>query len=98
MSIRNFAMDRKNRSDTGVCIDVGGAIEGIEHQNVFTPLTTMRDWNDVFGFFRSHDAQMAVVAHDAIHGFLREHVQLRYGVAMNIKVPRVPEDLCQSGS
>src|SRR3989442_1403279 len=89
----DLVMDGKDRSNTGVDIDIGRSVQGIEHQNVFAPRAAVRNRNDILGFFGSHDTQVPVVAHCAANGLLRKLVEFLDGFAVNVHLAGFSKNL-----
>src|SRR5437870_11391563 len=89
----DLVMDGKDRSNTGIDIDIGRSVQGIEHQNVFAPRAAVRNRNDILGFFGSHDTQVPVVAHCAANGLLRKLVESLDGFAVNVHLAGFAKNL-----
>src|SRR5215470_5418225 len=79
--VRNSTVNRENRSDAGIDVDVRRSVQRVKHQDILSLLGT-GNWNDVGRFFRRHHAEMAVMAHGAANRLLRKLVELLNGFTM----------------
>ena len=71
-------MDRKDRPDRNVDVDVGRAIEWIIQQDVLPAAPVLADFhrNRALVFLRRDDADSTSVLDAVAHGLVREHIEL----------------------
>jgi hypothetical protein len=94
---RDFPVNRKNGPDTGVDIDVGGAVQWIEHQDVPSAFAAIRNRNNSLGFFGRHHAKVAAMSHCTVDRLLRELIEFLHGLAVHIEVAGFAKDPDKTG-
>ena len=90
------AEDRENRADADVDVDVAGAVERIEDDDVFPELAIALDDHGIFVFFRRHDGHVAAVAQKLQQRLIRDDVELLDLLALDVRFARDADDAGQS--
>jgi hypothetical protein len=91
-------MDREDRPNGHVDIDIGGAVEWIVQQNVLPRIVFLGDRERDLIFFRSHDANTPRPGDHLLHGVVCYDVELLLPFTMHVRATGRAEDVNQTSS
>ncbi len=89
-------MDREDRPDGDVGVDVGAAVERIEQEHVIAGRELPGDLDQPLLLLRGHHAKLTVVIHGVEHHVVRVLVQLAHFLAVDVLLSDHPQDVHQS--
>src|SRR5690606_23536473 len=87
------AVDREDRADGGVDVDVAGAVERIELQDVFALRVLRRDGDGLLDLLAPHDADVAARLDAVDEGAVGEVVELLDRLALHVDLAGEAEDV-----
>ena len=94
---RDAVVDREDRADGHVDVDVGRAVEGIEQEHVGPDVEPVGDGDDAVALLRDHAAEVPGVVHRLEDDLLRECVELLDLLAVDVLLAGAPEDVDEPG-
>ena len=92
IAIAGTTQDREDGPHRDIDIDVRGAIQGIEGQQVLAARIARRDGVDIIHLFRGHGRQVTRPFVRLDENLIGEDVQLFLGLALNILAPGAAQD------